>query len=205
VDTFVCVSRRVSMVHNAQWCVASSHSGGFTPGIGRVATTRRANKRCTRIPARHLSPTGGVGSANRTNDVDNVAPDGDVETGRFITRGRFNTSPESVWRALTEYDGVQHTCPSIVSNKRLWISSRVGRTVLRLQSRDRNLLWGTMKGDAVVQIEENLNRGEILFRTENVDDRADFAISGYAAAPHQHTYILVLLRCWQTRCRPTDG
>lgn len=109
--------------------------------------------------------------------------DGDEEedgtkTGKFSLRGRFNASPKSVYRALTEYENVQHMSHSIVSCKRLWISSRIGRTLLRLQSRDRNLLWGTMKGDIVVEVVEDVQGGKVSFRAENVDDRAAFSVQG---------------------------
>ena len=83
-----------------------------------------------------------------------------------------------MYRALTEYEGLQNMSHSIVSCKRMWISSRVGRTVLRMESRDRNLLWGTMKGDIIVEVTEDVQRGTISFRADNVDDRAAFAVQG---------------------------
>lgn len=115
-----------------------------------------------------------IAALSSANDEEN----GEVDDGNLALSGRFNASPESVYRALTEYDGMQNMSASIVGCKRLWISSRVGRSVLRLQSRDRNLLWGTMKGDIIVEVTEDVESGRISFRAENSDERASFAVQG---------------------------
>ena len=114
-----------------------------------------------------------IAALSSANDEEN----GEVDDGKLALSGRFNASPESMYRALTEYDGMQNMSDSIVGCKRLWISSRVGRIVLRLRSRDRNLL-GTMKGDIIVEVTEDVERGRISFRAENSDERASFAVQG---------------------------
>ena len=137
-------------------------------------------RRSTRLSHNHKSKTLAA-SANDDEKEDNGEEEGgggETDDGKFTLRGRFNASPKSVYRALTEYEGLQNMSHSIVSSKRMWISSRVGRTVLRLESRDRNLLWGTMKGDIIVEVTEDVQRGTISFRADNVDDRAAFAVQG---------------------------
>jgi hypothetical protein len=152
------------------------------PVVSRVSPKRPARSAlCPSVAA--LQPRRGARARSLANGGDGKISDGADDVGgsdsaKLALRGRFNASPKSVYRALTEYDGVQHMSHSIVSCKRMWISSRVGRTVLRLQSRDRNLLWGTMVGDIIVEVEEDLQKGEISFRAENVGDRAAFAVQG---------------------------
>lgn len=164
-----------------------THSWLVTPPIvcrpapkPRFRLPRRRSTRCPPNASHHSQADEKIGSDQAAGDgkVAVDQNDGATETGKFTTFGRFNASPKSVFRALTEYDGLQHMSHSIVSCKRMWISSRVGRTVLRLRGRDRSILWGTMKGDVIVEIMEDLQKGEISFSAENVDDRAAFAVKG---------------------------
>ena len=101
-----------------------------------------------------------------------------ASTGSLTSRGRFNASPNAVWRALTEYDSLHKVSEPVVTCKRTWISSRVGRAVLRLQSVDHEPLWGSMDGNFEVQIEEDRENGRITFASEGADDKIGFAVKG---------------------------
>lgn len=101
-----------------------------------------------------------------------------ASTGSLTSRGRFNASPNAVWRALTEYDSLHKVSEPVVTCKRMWISSRVGRAVLRLQSVDHEPLWGSMDGNFEVQIEEDRENGRITFASEGADDKIGFAVKG---------------------------
>jgi|MDSW01.2.fsa_nt_gb hypothetical protein len=102
-----------------------------------------------------------------------------VDGGVFKSTGRYNASPTSMWRALTEYESLYNTSDAIVTCKRLWISSRVGCSVIRLQSRDDDLLWGSVRATVVVKIQENLTEGEIYFEAFNEGEKNDFSLRGY--------------------------
>ena len=102
-----------------------------------------------------------------------------VDGGVFKSTGRYNASPTSMWRALTEYESLYNTSDAIVTCKRLWISSRVGCSVIRLQSRDDDLLWGSVRATVVVKIQENLTEGEIYFEAFNEGEKNDFSHRGY--------------------------
>ena len=91
-----------------------------------------------------------------------------------------------MWRALTEYESLYNTSDAIVTCKRLWISSRVGCSVIRLQSRDDDLLWGRVRDTVVVKIQENLTEGEIYFEAFNEGEKNDFSLRGYVyLLPHR--------------------
>ena len=97
-----------------------------------------------------------------------------TEVGTFTTSGRFNASPKSFWRALTEYESIANSSQAIGKVRRVWISSRVGKACLRLWSQDTSHLWGSMSTDVVVEIEANPEKGVIKFRTsDDGDDGVD--------------------------------
>ena len=128
-------------------------------------------------------------------DVDSTRADESLaNTGSLTSRGRFNASPNAVWRALTEYDSLHRVSEPVVTCKRLWISSRVGRAVLRLQSVDHEPLWGSMDGNFEVRIEEDRENGRITFESERADDKYGFAVKGCESVslPHCLCHILFL-------------
>ena len=107
-------------------------------------------------------------------------PERDVLPGEnFESRGRFNASLKSVWRALTEYENLYNTSDAIVSCKRIWVSSRVSHVVIRVHSRDNNLLWGSMQAAVTIKIEEDIPRGEIRFQALNENEKNEFSFRGY--------------------------
>lgn len=129
------------------------------------------------------------------HDVDSTRADESLaNTGSLTSRGRFNASPNAVWRALTEYDSLHRVSEPVVTCKRLWISSRVGRAVLRLQSVDHEPLWGSMDGNFEVRIEEDRENGRITFESERADDKYGFAVKGCESVslPHCLCHILFL-------------
>lgn len=159
------------------WLAAPRVVRQFFPTRQPRSRERRSSTRCLPNNSKCTSELGS-GTRPTTAGEDDILFEAGIGMEKFTTFGRFSTSPKSVLRVLTEYDRMQNTSRSILNCKRIWISSRVGRTVLRLQSRDRDLLWGAMGDDVVVEIEEDIQNGKLSFRADSVDDRAAFAVEG---------------------------
>ena len=114
----------------------------FSAAMAR-STVTYIHSQCRRLAGRRASSRNGnlpVVGPRRKGDVD-AATDPEekqerkgVDGGVFKSTGRYNASPTSMWRALTEYESLYNTSDAIVTCKRLWISSRVGCSVIRLQS-----------------------------------------------------------------------
>ena len=122
----------------------------------------------------------------------------------FVSSGRFNASPKALWRALTEYESLQNASGSIGRCRRMWISSRVGRACLRLQSRDSAYLWGSMHADATVEIQEDPARGEIRYKVvagSSASDIGDAATESGSSKPFANEFDVS--GTW--RLRPVKG
>jgi hypothetical protein len=122
-----------------------------------------------------VTTTGDADSVDTTlpGSGPDTSPPPPTEIGVFTTTGRFNASPKSFWRALTEYDGLMYSSPEIGKVRRMWISSRVGKICLRLWSQDVTYLWGSMASDTVVEIDTNKQDGVIRYKTRSSDADAE--------------------------------
>ena len=122
-----------------------------------------------------VTTTGDADSVDTTlpGSVPDTSTPPPTEIGVFTTTGRFNASPKSLWRALTEYDGLMYSSPEIGKVRRMWISSRVGKICLRLWSQDVTYLWGSMASDTVVEIDTNKQDGVIRYKTRSSDADAE--------------------------------
>ena len=143
---------------------------GPSPGCrlrGRARPRSRAPRRWTRASIEadgEPSVTIEDDASERAQDSAEASSSAEDSAGVFVSSGRFNASPKALWRALTEYESLQNASGSIGRCRRMWISSRVGRACLRLQSRDSAYLWGSMHADATVEIQEDPARGEIRYK-----------------------------------------
>jgi len=149
---------------------ASARLAGPSPGCrlrGRARPRSRAPRRWTRASIEadgEPSVTIEDDAFERAQDSAEASSSAEDSAGVFVSSGRFNASPKALWRALTEYESLQNASGSIGRCRRMWISSRVGRACLRLQSRDSAYLWGSMHADATVEIQEDPARGEIRYK-----------------------------------------
>ena len=174
---------------------------------GRARPRNRAPRRWTRASIE----VDGEPSVTIDDDTSEGAPDSAEATssaedsaGVFVTSGRFNASPRALWRALTEYESLQNASGAIGRCRRLWISSRVGRACLRLQSRDAAYLWGSMRADATVEIQEDLTRGEIRYKVvagSSAPDIGDAATESVSSKPFANEFDVS--GTW--RLRPVKG
>lgn len=152
-------------------CAAASVGfAGLSPGCrlrGRARPRSRAPRRWTRASIEadgEANVTIEDDASERAPDSEEASSSAEDSAGVFVSSGRFNASPKALWRALTEYESLQNASGAIGRCRRMWISSRVGRACLRLQSRDAAYLWGSMRADATVEIQEDPERGEIRYK-----------------------------------------
>ena len=155
----------------AMACAAASVGfAGMSPGCrlrGRARPRSRAPRRWTRASIEadgEANVTIEDDASERAPDSEEASSSAEDSAGVFVSSGRFNASPKALWRALTEYESLQNASGAIGRCRRMWISSRVGRACLRLQSRDAAYLWGSMRADATVEIQEDPERGEIRYK-----------------------------------------
>ena len=183
---------------------------GPSPGCrlrGRARPRSRALRRWTRASIE----ADGEPSVTIEDDASERAPDSaeasssaEDSAGVFVSSGRFNASPKALWRALTEYESLQNASGAIGRCRRMWISSRVGRACLRLQSRDAAYLWGSMRANATVEIQEDPTRGEIRYKVvagSSAPDISDAATESGSSKPFANEFDVS--GTW--RLRPVKG
>ena len=189
---------------------ASARLAGPSPGCrlrGRARPRSRAPRRWTRASIEadgEPSVTIEDDAFERAQDSAEASSSAEDSAGVFVSSGRFNASPKALWRALTEYESLQNASGSIGRCRRMWISSRVGRACLRLQSRDSAYLWGSMHADATVEIQEDPARGEIRYKVvagSSAPDIGDAATESGSSKPFANEFDVS--GTW--RLRPVKG
>ena len=189
---------------------ASARLAGPSPGCrlrGRARPRSRAPRRWTRASIEadgEPSVTIEDDASERAQDSAEASSSAEDSAGVFVSSGRFNASPKALWRALTEYESLQNASGSIGRCRRMWISSRVGRACLRLQSRDSAYLWGSMHADATVEIQEDPARGEIRYKVvagSSAPDIGDAATGSGSSKPFANEFDVS--GTW--RLRPVKG